>query len=77
LDNIKVALKEVVCEDIVRFQLLAAASMKMEPPVLRVVAPCRLTEYYRRFRGACYLHHRSDDNPEDSHLQDINWFERA
>jgi hypothetical protein len=24
------------------------------------VAPCSLVEVYRRFRGACYLHHHGD-----------------
>jgi hypothetical protein len=25
------------------------------------VAPCSLVEVYRRFRGACCLHHQGDD----------------
>jgi hypothetical protein len=37
----------------VRFQVLAAASMKMA--VFWVVAPCSLVEDYRRFRGVCCL----------------------
>jgi hypothetical protein len=32
----------------------------MKMAVFRVVAPCRLVEFYRRFRGACYLHHQGD-----------------
>jgi hypothetical protein len=48
--------------------------------VFWVVAPCSLGEVYRRFRGACCLHHQGDEasvnlhqttwrnNPEDSHL---------
>jgi hypothetical protein len=40
----------------VRFQVLTAASMKMA--VFWVVAPRRLVEVYRRFRGACCLHHQ-------------------
>jgi hypothetical protein len=42
----------------VRFQVLTAASMKMA--VFWVVAPCSLVEVYRRFRGACRLHHQGD-----------------
>jgi hypothetical protein len=33
-----------------------AASMKMA--VFWVVVPCSLVEVYRRFRGACCLHHQ-------------------
>jgi hypothetical protein len=52
---------------IVRFQVLTAASMKMA--VFWVVAPCSLVEVYRRFRGACCLHHQGDrNNREDSVL---------
>jgi hypothetical protein len=40
----------------VRFQVLTAASMKTA--VFWVVAPCSLVEVYRRFRGACCLHHQ-------------------
>jgi hypothetical protein len=49
----------------VRFQILRAACMKMN--VLWAVAPCSVVEVYRRFRGACclhhqvFLHHRPDD----------------
>jgi hypothetical protein len=35
----------------VRYEVLTADSMKMA--VLLVVAPCSLTEVYRRFGGAC------------------------
>jgi hypothetical protein len=41
--------------------------------VFWVVAPCRLVEVYRRFRGACCLIIRAItwcNNPEDSHVQD-------
>jgi hypothetical protein len=44
----------VVC---VRFQVLAAGSMKMA--VLWDVEPCSLLEVYWHFRGACYLHHQA------------------
>jgi hypothetical protein len=40
----------------VGFQVLTAASMKMA--VFWIVAPWDLVEVYRRFRGACYLHHQ-------------------
>jgi hypothetical protein len=39
----------------VRFEVLKAASMKMT--VSWEVALCSLVEVYRRFRGACRLHH--------------------
>jgi hypothetical protein len=42
----------------VRFQVLTAASMKMT--VFWDIAPCSLVEVYRRFRGACCLHHQGD-----------------
>jgi hypothetical protein len=42
-----------------RFQVLTAASMKMA--VFWDVAPCSLVEVYRRFRGACCLHHQGDE----------------
>jgi hypothetical protein len=28
------------------------------------VAPCSLVEVYRRFRGACFLHHQGDELTE-------------
>jgi hypothetical protein len=54
----------------------------MRMTVFWVVAPCSLVEVYRRFIGACSLHHQGDrpetsvnfyqttrhNNPEDSHL---------
>jgi hypothetical protein len=40
----------------VGFEVLTAASVKMA--VFRVVAPCSLLDVYRRFRGACCLHHQ-------------------
>jgi hypothetical protein len=39
-----------------RFKVLTAASMKTA--VFWVVLPCSLIEPYRRFRGACCLHHQ-------------------
>jgi hypothetical protein len=42
--------------EMVRFQVLTAASMKMT--VFWVVAPCNLIDVYRHFRGACCLHHQ-------------------
>jgi hypothetical protein len=41
---------------IVRFQVLTAASMKMS--IFWDVAPRSLVEVYRRFKGACFLHHQ-------------------
>jgi hypothetical protein len=32
----------------------------MNMAVFSFVAPCSLVEAYRRFRGACYLHHQGD-----------------
>jgi hypothetical protein len=43
----------------VRFQVLTAASMKID--VFWDVEPCSLVEVYRRFRAACCLHHQGDD----------------
>jgi hypothetical protein len=31
------------------------------------VAPCSLVEVYRRFRGACCLHHQGDDTRDNHH----------
>jgi hypothetical protein len=42
-----------------RFQVLTVTSMKMT--VFWDVAPCDLVEVYRRFKGACCLHHQDDD----------------
>jgi hypothetical protein len=33
----------------------------MKKAVFWVVTPCSLVEVYRRFRGACCLHHQGDD----------------
>jgi hypothetical protein len=33
----------------------------MKIAVFRVVVSCSLAEVYRRFRGACCLHHQCDD----------------
>jgi hypothetical protein len=43
-----------------RFEVLTAARMKMT--VFWDVAPCSLIEVYRRFRGACCLHHQVDES---------------
>jgi hypothetical protein len=43
-----------------RFQVLTAASMTIT--VTWDVGPCSLAEVYRRFRGACCLHHQDDDS---------------
>jgi hypothetical protein len=69
---------------LVKLEVLTTDSVKMV--LFWVVAPCRLVEVYRRFRGACCLRHQEDrrsktsvnfypttrcNNPEDSHLQVI------
>jgi hypothetical protein len=41
------------------FEFLTAVKMSML--VSWVVAPCRLTEVYRRFRGTCCLHHSPEN----------------
>jgi hypothetical protein len=46
----------------VRFQVLTAASKKT---VFWLVAPCSLVEVYRRFRGACYVHHHGGNQYPD------------
>jgi hypothetical protein len=51
---------------LVRFQVLKTASIKMA--VFWVLAPCSLVLAYRRFTGACCLHHQAI-NPEDSRVQ--------
>jgi hypothetical protein len=43
----------------VRFQVFMAASIKTA--VFWVAAPCSVVKVYRRFRGACWLHHQGDD----------------
>jgi hypothetical protein len=57
-----VRIKEEAGFIFVIFKVLTAANMKMA--VFRVVAPCSLVEFNRRFRGACYLHHQGD-RPDD------------
>jgi hypothetical protein len=63
--------ESIMNSQVVGFEVLTAVNMKMT--VFWVVVPCSLVEVYRRFRGACYVHHHPDDytryNPEDSHLQ--------
>jgi hypothetical protein len=49
--------------EIVRFQVLTAASMEMA--VLWVAAPCCLVDVYRSFRGVCCLHRHHRDRPDD------------
>jgi hypothetical protein len=51
----------------VRFQVLTATSMKMA--VYWNVSPCSLVEAYRRFTGACCLHHCPAQHTEDTHIQ--------
>jgi hypothetical protein len=71
-----------------RFQVLMATSTKMA--VFWGIAPSSLVEVYRRFRGACCLHHHSSLwrqsssylpswEPEISHYlrRDISWRFRA
>jgi hypothetical protein len=36
-------------------------TLLIQMAVFWVVAPCSLPEVYRRFRGACYLHHQGDN----------------
>jgi hypothetical protein len=57
-------------------------NINMKVAIVCVDAPCSLVEAYRRFRGACCLHHQGDRlgtsvslyqsalsiNPEDSHF---------
>jgi hypothetical protein len=38
-----------------------------------VVAPCRLAEVYRRFKGACCLHRHSDEY--SWHLWNVNFYQ--
>jgi hypothetical protein len=58
---------------VVRFEVLAAANMKMA--VVLVAASCSTVEVYRRFRSACCYHYQGERpdytrrySPEDSHL---------
>jgi hypothetical protein len=43
--------------DFVRFQVLTTANMKIT--VFWDAVPCSLVKIYRRFRGACCLHHQA------------------
>jgi hypothetical protein len=45
----------------------ATELLSIKKAVFWVVAPCSLVEVYRRFRGACCLHHQGDE----SHLLSI------
>jgi hypothetical protein len=68
LPAVSIHLTEAPCtetEILVRFQVLTAASMKMN--AFWDTVPCSLVEVYRRFRGAYYLHHRPDDR-RNKHL---------
>jgi hypothetical protein len=49
----------------VKFDVLTAASTKMA--VFWVVALCSPVAVYRRFRGACCLHHQGDYKPPSCH----------
>jgi hypothetical protein len=42
--------------------------------VFCVVAACSLVEVYRRFRGACYLHHQGDESDDggNNHLWNVD-----
>jgi hypothetical protein len=55
-------------EDMVRFQVLAAASMKMM--AVWDIAPCTLVEVDRCFRDAYYLHHQ-DNGGGSKHLYNV------
>jgi hypothetical protein len=55
------SLHSVLGRSRLRFEVLTAASMKMD--VFWVVAPCNLSEVYRHFRGDCCLHHQGDEQP--------------
>jgi hypothetical protein len=52
----------------VRFQVLTAASVKLTD--FWVVTPCSLVEVYRRFSGACCLHHQANDG-DGKHLRNV------
>jgi hypothetical protein len=47
-------------------EVLTAAGIKMD--VFWVVAPCSLTEVYRRFRGAFCLHYPGPHDGDSNHL---------
>jgi hypothetical protein len=43
----------------VRFQVFTAASIKLK--VFWGILPCSQTDFDRRFRGTCCLHHQGDE----------------
>jgi hypothetical protein len=53
----------------VKFRVFTAASMKMA--VFCVVAPCCLVEVYRRFTGACCLHHEGNEGNDDGGMKRV------
>jgi hypothetical protein len=58
----------------VRFEVLKAASVKTA--VFWIVEPCSLVEVYRRFRGACCLHHQGDESPCDGGtITSVNFYQ--
>jgi hypothetical protein len=44
--------------------------LTLKMAVFWAVTPCSLVEVYRRFRGACYLHHQGDESGADDSLAD-------
>jgi hypothetical protein len=44
----------------------------MQMTVFWVVVPCSLVKVYRRFRGACCLHHQGD-----RHLEELSFSHRS
>jgi hypothetical protein len=53
-DSIKKDLRKVGCE--------CVNWIKLKMTVFWDVAPRSLVEAYRRFKGACYLHHQGDES---------------
>jgi hypothetical protein len=51
------------------FEVLTATSMNMAYSAL-----CSLVQVYRRFRGACYLHHPDDGGSKHSEMS-INFYQ--
>jgi hypothetical protein len=49
----------------IELKILAVKPKGKKMTVFWVVAPCSLVEIYRRFRGACCLHHLGDEGPDD------------
>jgi hypothetical protein len=64
-------LKNGINRELVRFQVLTAASMKMA--VNWVVGPCSLVEVYRHFRGAYTLMMKAASTSETS----VNFYQTA